>query len=229
MKRRLACLLCVLAFPAAAAAHVLDEYLQVAQIALAPGGVHVELRLIPGVLVAERVFGMIDVDHDGQISNLEEQAYARRVLQDIALEMDGRRTPLALTRVEFPSRREMNEGIGAIRIDLAVTASLGVEGDHQIFFHNDHQPELSVYLVNALVPTTHEIKISSQERDPLQREMRLSFQVTPLNTYRPWLWRGMLMFCLGVVLLFPLWKHRRVLASTTMNSFRNKTLDQESV
>jgi hypothetical protein len=220
MKRRLACLLCVLAFPAAAGAHVLDQYLQVAQIALAPRGVHVELRLIPGVLVAERVFGMIDVDHDGQISKLEEQAYARRVLQDIALEMDGRRIQLALTRVEFPSRREMNEGIGAICIDLAADASLGVEGDHQILFHNDHQPDLGVYLVNALVPTTREIKISGQARDPLQREMRLSFQVTPLDTYRPWPWKGMLMFCLGMVLLFPLWKHRRVLASTAMNSFR---------
>ena len=220
MKRRLACLLCVLALPAAAGAHVLDEYLQVAQIALAARGVHVELRLIPGVLVAERVFGMIDVDHDGQISKLEEQAYARRVLQDIALEMDGRRTQLALTRVEFPSRREMNEGVGAIRIDLAVDASLAVEGDHQIVFHNDHQPDLSVYLVNALVPTTREIKISRQARDPLQREIRLSFQVTPLDTDRPWLWRGMLIFCLGVCLVLPLWKHRRALASRTMHSFR---------
>jgi len=220
MKRRLACLLCVLACPAAAGAHVLDEYLQVAQIALAPGGVHVELRLIPGVLVADRVFGMIDVDHDGQISKLEEQAYALRVQQDIAMEMDGRRTQLALTRVEFPTRRELNEGIGAIRIDLAVAESLEVEGDHQIFFHNDHQPDLSVYLVNALAPTTREIKISRQARDPLQREMRLNFQVTPAETYRPWLWRGVLMFCLGVVVLLPLWKHRRVLASTTMNSFR---------
>jgi hypothetical protein len=210
----------VLAFPAAVGAHVLDEYLQVAQIALAPGGVHVELRLIPGVQVSERVFGMIDVDHDGQISKSEEQAYARRVLQDIALEMDGRRTQLALSRVEFPSRREMNEGIGAIRIELAADASLGVEGDHQIFFHNAHQPDFSVYLVNALVPATREIKISRQARDPLQREMRLNFQVIAPDSSRPWLRRGMLMFCLGAALLFPLWKHRRVLASTTIHSFR---------
>ena len=81
MKRRLACCLCVLIFQATAAAHVLDEYLQVAQIALAPDGVRVELRLIPGVKVADRIFALIDVDDvDGKISPVEEQAYARRVL-----------------------------------------------------------------------------------------------------------------------------------------------------
>ena len=232
MKRLLACFLCAFAFQATAAAHVLDEYLQVAQIALAPGGVRVELRLIPGVQVADRVFTLIDADGDGQISPAEEQAYARRVLQDIALEVDGRRAPLALTGVQFPSRREMKEGIGAIRLDLAAEAALGVAGEHQLLFRNDHLPELGVYLVNALVPTTSEIKISGQERDPLQREMRLSLQVTPAVTHRPWLWIGVLMFCLGLVLLFPLSKHRRVFASTTIKSFRHaKTFprDQEGL
>ncbi len=209
MKRLLACLLCAFAFQATAAAHVLDEYLQVAQIALAPGGARVELRLIPGVQVADRVFALIDVDGDGQISSAEEQAYARRVLQDIALEVDGRRAPLALTGVQFPSRREMNEGIGAIRLDLAAEAALGAAGEHQLSFRNDHLPELGVYLVNALVPTTSEIKLGGQERDPLQREMRLSFHVTPADTHGPRPWTGVLMLCLCLVLLFPRWKHLR--------------------
>jgi hypothetical protein len=209
MRRLLACLLCAFAFQATAAAHVLDEYLQVAKIALAPGGARVELRLIPGVQVADRVFGMIDVDGDGQISSAEEQAYARRVTQDIALEVDGRRAPLALKGVEFPSRREMNEGVGAIRIDLAAEADLGAAGEHRLSFRNDHLPELSVYLVNALVPTASEIKISGQERDPLQREMWLSFNVTPADTHAPRHWAGVLLLCLYVVLLFPVWKHLR--------------------
>lgn len=209
MKRLLACVLCAFAFQATAAAHVLDEYLQVAQIALAPGGARVELRLIPGVQVADRVFAMIDVDDDGQISSAEEQAYARRVLQDIALEVDGRRAPLALTGIHFPARREMNEGVGAIRLDLAAEAALGAAGEHQLSLRNDHLPELGVYLVNALVPTTSEIKISGQARDPLQREMRLSFHVTPPDTHAPRPWTGVLMLCLCLVLLFPQWKHLR--------------------
>ena len=213
MRRLLACLLCAFAFQATAAAHVLDEYVQAAQIVLAPGGVRVELRLTPGVEVADRVFMMIDVDGDGQISSAEEQAYARRVMQDIALEMDGRRVPLALTGIQFPSRREMKEGVGAIRLDLAAEAALGTAGEHQLSFRNDHLPELGVYLVNALVPTTSEIKISGQTRDPLQREMRLSFHVTthvtPADTDGPWPWTGVLMLCLCLVLLFPLWKRLR--------------------
>lgn len=213
MKRLLACCLCAFAFQATAAAHVLDEYVEAAQITLAPNGARVELRLVPGVEVADRIFALIDVDGDGQISAAEEQAYARRVLQDIALEVDGRRAPLALTGVEFPSRREMNEGTGAIRLDLAAEAALSTVGEHQLSFRNDHLPELGVYLVNALVPATSEIKISRQERDPLQREMRLSFNVTPRvtpeNTYRPWPWTGVLILCLCLVLLLSRWKRLR--------------------
>ena len=209
MKRLLACCLCVLAIQATAAAHVLDEYVQAAQIALAPGGAHVELRLTPGVEVAERVFALIDVDADGQISPAEEQAYSRRVLQDIALEVDGRRVPLALTGIHFPSRREMKEGIGAIHLDLKAEAALGAAGEHQLSFRNDHLPELGVYLVNALVPATSEIKISGQERDPHQREMRLSLHVTSSDGRGTQPWAGMLMVCLCLVLFFSLWKHLR--------------------
>jgi hypothetical protein len=205
----LACCLCAFAFQATATAHALDEYVEAAQIALAPGGARVELRLTPGVFVADRVYALIDVDGDGQISPAEEQAYARRVLHDVALEVDGRRAPLTLTGVEFPSRREMKAGIGAIRLDLAADADLDAAGEHQLSFRNDHLPELGVYLVNALVPAISEIKISGLERDPLQHEMRLSFHVTPADTRGLQPWAGALMLCLCLVLLFPQWKHLR--------------------
>jgi hypothetical protein len=209
MRRLLFCLLCACAIRITATAHVLDQYLQVAQIALAPGGARVELRLTPGVQVSDRVFAMIDVDGDGQISSAEEQAYARRVLQDVALEVDGRRAPLALTGIQFPSRREMNEGVGAIRLDLAAEAALSAEGEHQLSFRNDHLPELGVYLVNALVPTTSEIKIIGQARDPLQHELRLSFHGATADArgLRPW--AGALMLCLCLALFFSQWKRLR--------------------
>jgi hypothetical protein len=209
MRRLLACLLCAFAFQATAAAHVLDEYVQAAQITLAPGGARVELRLVPGVFVADRVFALIDSDGDGQVSPSEEQAYARRVLQDIALEVDGRRAPLALKGVEFPSRREMKAGVGAIRLDLAAETDLGAAGEHRLSFRNDHLPEFSVYLVNALVPATSEIKIGEQTRDTLQREIRLSFHVTPADTRGTRPWTGVLLLSLCAVLLFPLRKHLR--------------------
>ena len=204
MKRLLACFFCAFAFQATAAAHVLDQYLQVAQIALAPDGVRVELRLVPGVQVADRIFALIDVDGDGKISPAEEQAYARRVLQNVALEVDGRRTPLALTGVRFPSRREMNEGTGAIRLDLAAEAALGAASEHQLSFRNDHLPELGVYLVNALVPTTDAIKITGQQRDALQHVLQVDFRVLSVDT-RAWpRWTGVLLFGLCLALLLSL-------------------------
>jgi len=206
MKRWLLGLLCACAFSTTAAAHVLDQYLQVAQIALAPGGVRVELRLIPGVQVADRVFALIDADGDGRISPAEEQAYARRVLRDVALEVDGRRAPLALAGIQFPSRREMNEGIGAIRLDLAAEAALGAAGKHQLSFRNDHLPELGVYLANALVPASDAIEITGQQRDALQHGLQVDFRVLSADA-RAWpRWTGGLLFGLCLALLLTQWK-----------------------
>lgn len=209
MRRLLACLLCAVAFQATADAHVLDEYVQAAQVALARDGARVELRLVPGVEVAERVFTLIDGDGDGQISSSEEQLYARRVMQDIALEVDGRRAPLAPTRVEFPSRDEMREGVGAIRLDLAAAVDLGAAGEHRLSFRNEHLPELSVYLINALVPSAGEIKLGAQERDTLQREMRLSFNVNSSDARGPQPWTRVFVLCLCLALVFLTWRRLR--------------------
>jgi nickel/cobalt exporter len=206
MKRLLLCLLCACALHITVSAHVLDQYLQVAQIALAPEGMRVELRLIPGVQVADRVFALIDVDGDGNISSAEEQAYAQCVLQDIALEVDGQRALLALTGAQFPSRREISEGIGAIRLDLVAEVAPDAAGEHQLFFRNDHLPELGVYLVNALVPTSEAIKISKQQRDEMQHELRVDFGVLPAAAQTWPRWTGVLLLGLCLALLLPQWR-----------------------
>jgi hypothetical protein len=209
MKRLLFCLLCACALRIPASAHVLDQYLQVAQIAIAPDGVRVDLRLIPGVQVADRIFALIDLDGDGQVSPAEEQAYARRVLHDIALEVDGRRAPLALTGIEFPSRREMNEGVGAIRLNLAAAAASSAAGGHQLFFRNDHLPELGAYMANALVPATDAIKITGQQRDELQQRLQVDFHVLPAAASALPRWIVAALFGLCLALLFLLGKRLR--------------------
>jgi nickel/cobalt transporter (NicO) family protein len=213
MKRLLACLLCAVAFQATAVAHVLDQYLQVAQIALEPGVVHVELRLIPGVQVADRIFALIDVNGDGQISPAEGQAYVQLVLQNVFLEVDGRRSPLALTRVQFPSRSQMNEGIGAIRLELTAVAALGVAGNHQLSFRNDHLPELGAYLANAMIPATDAIKITGQQRDALQHGLQVNFRVLSSDAPAWPRWTAVLLFGLCPVMLFPRWRRLRTLAA----------------
>ena len=209
MRRPLACVLCAFAIQSTAAAHVLDVYLQAAQISLTPAGARVELRLIPGVQVADRIVAMIDSDRDGQISPAEEQAYARSVLHDIALDVDGRRAPLALAPVEFPSRREMSEGVGAIRLELTADADLRAAGEHHVSFRNDHLPELGVYLANALVPATDAIKITGQQRDELQHELQVDFLVLSPDA-RAWpRWTGVLLFGLCLALFLTQWKYSK--------------------
>lgn len=163
-------------------AHVLDQYLQVAQVMLAPDGVRVELRLIPGSQMAARILPLIDTNGDGKILHTEEQAYAQRVLKDVTLEVDGHRVPLTMTKLQFPSLSEMNEGNGAIRLYLTAEAGLNTAGTHQLSFRNNHMPELGVYLANAIIPATNEIKITGQTRDRLQHNLQISFQTIPVAT-----------------------------------------------
>lgn len=209
MRQLLLGLLCACAWHVTVSAHVLDQYLQVAQIALAPDGVRIELRLIPGVQVADRICTLIDTDGDGQFTTVEEQAYAQRVWQDITLSFNGVNAPLMLSQLQFPGQQEMREGLGTIRLTFVATITLRAADHQQLNFRNNHLPELGVYLVNALVPTANEIKIRGQERDPLQQEMRLRFHVTAADTGGTARWTGVLVFFLCLLMLFPQWKHLR--------------------
>ncbi len=164
MKRLLFCFLCTAAFCATASAHIRDEYLQAALITLAPEGVRIELRLTPGVELADRVFAVIDTDHSGQLSSSEEQSYARRVVQDVSLELDGQHIPLALINIRFPSHPDMKDGTAAIQLDLSANAALNSPRDHQLSFRNNHLPKLSVYQANVLIPGNDAIEVTEQQR-----------------------------------------------------------------
>lgn len=209
MKRLLFCLLSTCALAITVSAHVLDQYLQVAQIALAPDGVRIELRLIPGVEVAERVCALLDADGDGQISAAEEQAYAQRVWQDLSLSINEKSTTMTITETQFPTRTAMNEGLGTIRLTFTAAAALNGTGQQRLQFRNDHLPDFSVYLVNALMPTSDAIKITGQARDPLQHGLQLNFQATPVATPETRQWIGLFLFGLCLALYFFTWKGGR--------------------
>jgi hypothetical protein len=202
MKRLLFILLSACALSITVSAHVLDQYLQVTQIALAPNGVRLELRLIPGAQVADRICALIDADGDGQISRAEEQAYERRVWQDIGLEINGVNAPLTLAEMQFPTQPEMREGLGTIRLTYTAEATLS-GADQQLYFHNNHWPELGVYLVNALMPATNETKLGKQDRDSLQHGLRLNFYVTRDGAQSSSRWIGgvLLFLCIALIVL----------------------------
>lgn len=167
----------LLALAPAVSAHRLDEYLEATRIDISPHRVVLEVDLTPGAGVAPGIVALIDVDRDDRISTTEGDAYADRAMRELVLELDGRRQPLSLVRNRFPSVREMSEGLGVIRLEVTAKVPSGTHGQHWLSYRNNHQPDVGVYLVNALIPTAGQIAIEGQERDPLQRGMRLDFNI----------------------------------------------------
>jgi hypothetical protein len=194
----------LLALPGTARAHRLDEYLQATRLSLAPDRVGLEIDLTPGVDTAPTIFALIDVNHDGWISEAERAAYANQFLKEIIFEVDGWPRRVMLLRSQFPSFEEMSAGTGVIRIEARAEWA-GAIGRHSLFYQNNHRQDLGAYLVNALLPESREIEITEQHRDLRQHEIRLGFNVRSIDasygisplplavslafTVLVWLWR----------------------------------------
>lgn len=168
------------------AAHQLDEYLQAARIAIELERIVLELNLTPGVAVASQIFATIDRNGDIRVSPSEIEAYGRQVLLDLALDVDGMSMPLTLVGAESPAWPEMRDGVGTIRLTAAADARLR-PGRHQLHFVNNHRSDISVYLLNALMPASSAIVIREQERDVLQHGIRLEFDRSTPYTSAAWI------------------------------------------
>lgn len=187
-------LLCVVSGrPVPAGAHRLDEYLQATRLSIDINGASLDLDLTPGVSVASRVIGWIDTNGDGDVSTAEQEAYARQILSAVALSVDGRSVPVAFVEGRFPDVRDMTAGVGTIRLRATSTWQPASSGRHRIAYVNEHRPETSVYLVNALVPADPRIRITDQRRDPSQHRLTLDYDVTmgPAWIGTSWLLAGL--------------------------------------
>jgi hypothetical protein len=183
---------------APAAAHRLDEYLQATRIGIERERLQVEINLTPGANIASQVASLIDADVDGVLSETERADYARRVLDAMTLAIDGGRAVLAVDGYEFPPSDAMAAGVGTIRIRASTAWPTGV-GRHHLAYSNSHRPEMSVYLVNALVPADPRVVIGTPQRDRLQRGLDLEFDI---RGDQPWLqagWLGIAIVVLGTL------------------------------
>ncbi len=157
-------------------AHRRDEYLQAARIAVEPDAVHIELDLTPGIEMAAAVIADIDSNRDGSLSIEERRAYSNQVLSALQVEVDGKPLQVALADSGFPESEAMQRGEGTIRLQLATTTvpsqSTGV---HQVLFRNNHHPDGSVYLANALVPTSNRVAVTAQRRVGDQSELTIDY------------------------------------------------------
>ena len=113
------------------------------------------MRLIPGILVSPSVIAAIDSDGDGVFSENEQRAYARRVLSELSITLDGKNVQPMLLSWSFPEPAQLREGLGEIHIEYA----LDYAGDssnggrnRSLILTNHHLNQKSVYLMNVLVP-----------------------------------------------------------------------------
>lgn len=166
MKRAVAGILLVFWLMSPASAHRLDEYLQATLLGVTRQGVEVDLQLTPGVAVLPAVLAVIDRNLDGQITPDEERAYAAWVLKDLDLKIDGRSAPLRVVETHYPSRQDMREGLGSIRLKMQADRA-----GRELRFENRHLPELSAYLVNCLADPGAGLTVGKQERDPAQKSI----------------------------------------------------------
>ena len=158
-----------------ASAHRLEEYLQATRILVSTNRVELFIELTPGVAVAGQVVAVMDTDDDGVISNEEGAAYARRMLEDISVELDGKSLAVTEMGTFIPAVSDMKTGSGVIRIRAAGSIAPLKDGKHMIALTNAHLTSISVYVVNALVPKDPAIKITRQVRDETQMDYRLEF------------------------------------------------------
>ena len=156
-------------------AHRLDEYLQAARIEVAVTHVDLELDLTPGLQVLPAIVRCIDLDRDGLLSPAEQEAYADLVRTGLSLSVDGRPRKLGLVSHQFPSAEAMAEGVGMIRLQFRAGLEPLRAAAHRLEFRNGHQTNLSVYLVNALVPADPSLRVTRQKRSEFQREFEMDF------------------------------------------------------
>lgn len=164
--------------------HRLDECLQAVRIEVGLREIRIELDLTPGAQVADQIIRILDADQDSRISPSESDAYADLVRSGLELKVDARKQDLRIEHQRFPSIAELKEGIGTIQLQLvAIHAPLRPKS-HQLIFTNRHAEEISVYLANALIPSDANLAVTQQERDTLQRVLKLNFSVSLSKSFR---------------------------------------------
>lgn len=116
----------------------------------------------------------IDGNGDGVFSEAEQRAYAGRVLEQLAMTVDGEAEKLRLLSVSFPSIEFVKEGMGEIDIEFEAVIPAGT-GNRTLKLENHEPEQKAVYLVNTLVPRDPAIQIVGQRRNQDQSVYELDF------------------------------------------------------
>ena len=202
-----------------ASGHRLDEYLQATTFSIGKERVQAQITLTPGVAVASAVMAGIDTDRDGVITVAEHHAYARRVLDDLSLSINGDARKLQLISVAFSKPEQMREGLGEIQIDFAADVPGSRGAARTLSFENRHQAAIAAYLVNCLVPEDPDVHVVRQQRNYEQSVYQLEYAQRGVEALPIWLVGGVTLVLLARFAV--LWRQRRgVLTATPLGRNR---------
>jgi nickel/cobalt transporter (NicO) family protein len=107
----------------------------------------------------------------------EQRAYGELVVSALTLDVDGTPVRTRLGAVAFPDTDAIKRGEGTIRLHSATPLPRLARGRHQLRFRNNHDPDRSVYLANALVPGSDDVAVSAQRRDENQTELTIDYEL----------------------------------------------------
>jgi len=210
-------------------AHRLDEYLQATILSVDKNQLRAQMTLTPGVAVFPLVMADLDADQNGVISDIEQRAYAQRVLRDLSLTIDGRRVTPRLDSIRFPTVEAMKEGRGEIQLDFSADLPRG-SGNRRLILDNHHQSRIAAYQVNCLVPSDPGLRIVAQNRNYWQSHYELDYIETGVRSDSAlWKWRAGDGGWLGGVALLLLarfamaWRQRGRAATVTAGWHRAST------
>jgi hypothetical protein len=162
-------------------AHRLDDLLQAAFIEITPTEIRLQLNLNPGVEVSDKLIWMIDRDGDRTISASEGKIFSESLKQKLEVSVDNHPLAIEVMTAEFDPPSELRTGSGNIKVEMRARLSHALTGVQWLRFENRNWPEMSAYLVNAVVPRVRTIRILKQVRNDNQSIGWIDFSVAPLK------------------------------------------------
>ncbi|WP_161884361.1 hypothetical protein [Deinococcus alpinitundrae] len=162
-----------------AQAHPVDEVVQGAYLTLAPGKVQLELDLTPGTQVAATVLSAIDTDTDGKITGTEARSYAKLVLRQSTLKLNGVVVSWTLDTVEMPPYSDLKTGNAVLKI-YALAKRADAAGAQSLSYENRYQPVKSQWIANIfLLPAAGwQYGVTGQQHSNDGRQLTVKYQVT---------------------------------------------------
>jgi hypothetical protein len=236
LRHRLLILVALLAAPAGAFAHRLDEYLQATLVVIEPGEIRLEMNLTPGVAVADQVLAQIHPDNSDTIPSEKAAAYAESLRRDLTVRLDQRLLTLRPTASQFSTPAELRTGSGMIQVEFTAGTGAFEAGAHTLTIQNRHLPAIGVYLFNAGQPSFFattpsklgSIEITAQKRNTNQSEGEIdfAFHPPPQSFHHPRLVDLLAVVLVGVAGLWFAGKHLPRLAGALPG--RVRTVDRKA-